>query len=647
MYATAVKLAGQPVEQAVPTMIVINRNSEPSLVEFIVSDESSAGGTRFDTVKNPVDIEITTPDESQQAVTLKLEKWYITAVEPHSPGLWSVVVQDVRWTAQAKRLTKDYNVYETGAGVDPIARKSSLNNGAPWTCYDAAIDALKEFGFEIDSDGISNALKKVELPRNLGNSPLSGGFVGAPLGYVMPLLLEPIHCDFVIRPNGKIRIINRNFDRTHNLEEFVGVSGVVGKRDIHWQKPKRVSVLFETRVARYFSYTESETIADGLDLAVQNVCPMLASSDYVFGTDSDGGYGDLLSNVRAEVGLSLSQIRERWLKPLMVQIFPSDTNAQKDHKAYWDSIIRQHFRRTFRIRDLDGSKSLVDVRIGHIGPNGNTVTERCVYMPFTYIARYTDVSRDGSPEDIIKTKISRGYDIDLTADGFRPAPFQPILFMDRRNGSVLLHLEQMQSNLYIQLHPGRFVREVSFGDAANLVSDNVDLPTVYTTPLASNFYMRVYYHGLLVADRPDLGLTRLTKVTRDLFGEGPVEEVQYYVRDLTANYGYETKTDLANNSLILLNASDVSNRADFIAEQVKKNFNDGRSGVFSCGGIAAAAKGGFWVDGTINNMHIVIGGRSPWSIETRYVVMPEVNPVVTHDMKKALDGAPVYLIGGQ
>lgn len=166
MFATAITVGGLPIEQAAPAMLIINRNAESSLLELIISDEDG-GGTRFDSVKNPVDIKITAPDASQQPVTLKLEKWYITSIQPHSPGLMALVLQDVRWTAEPKRLTKGYNVYETGSGVEPIPRQDTLNNGADWTCYDAARDALTEFGFELDTDGISNQIKAVILPAIL------------------------------------------------------------------------------------------------------------------------------------------------------------------------------------------------------------------------------------------------------------------------------------------------------------------------------------------------------------------------------------------------------------------------------------------------------------------------------------------------
>ncbi|MCZ7608495.1 MAG: hypothetical protein M5U25_21120 [Planctomycetota bacterium] len=623
-------------------MLIINRNAESSLLELIISDEDG-GGTRFDSVKNPVDIKITAPDASQQPVTLKLEKWYITSIQPHSPGLMALVLQDVRWTAEPKRLTKGYNVYETGSGVEPIPRQDTLNNGADWTCYDAARDALTEFGFELDTDGISNQIKAVILPRNLGNSGVAGGFVGAPFSFVMATLLGPINCDFVVRPNGKIRIINRNFDRTTNLEEFVGVGGVIGDRDIHWQKPKIIEVQFETRVARYFSYTESETTVDGLDLGLENVHPVTLVVRNLFDVPDDGGYYNLFSSARTEVGLSLSQIRERWLKPRMVIVNNTDLKSVKAHKAKWDNLIRQHFRQTFRVRDLTGAKSMVDIRVGHLGPNGSTVTERCVYMPFTRHYDFTNVDVTGTPDEILSTTISQGTPLDLTEDGFIPAPFHPLLFADRRNGAIILQLQKIQSEMYLTLHPGLFVREVQFGDVADITADNVDLPTVYQAHLASNFYMRVYYHGLLTGDRPDLGITRITKAQRDGFGDGEVDSVSFFVSDITANYGYETKKDLANNSLILLNADEIAKRADFVAEQVKRNFVDGRAGIFTCGGVSSIVDGGFWVDGTIQTMQLVIGGRSPWSVETRYVVMPEVNAIKT---AKVTQGPPVYRVGG-
>lgn len=645
-FSTGIKIEDIDVDLAVPAIITINRGAEPSLIEFVVSDEED-GSTRFDQLENPVTIKINAPDEYGDQQTLELEKWYITSIEPHSPGLKSIVIQDVRWAAQQRRLTKDYNVYETGAGLKETPRASSLNGGQDWTVYDALIDALEAFGLEHDSGNqLSASDRSVVLPHNLGNNTMSGGFIGAPLGFVLPVMAEVIHHDLVIRPNGKFRLVDRHLDRVDALDNWAPIGGAVEKRDTHWQWPKTIEVMFETRLARFFDYRESLTVSTGTDLSVQNAVPVTHVTDSLFGTDAEGGYGDLLFRAQDAVGLSLTDIRNRWLKPRLVPIDDNWTDEKKALYAQWDNLLRQHFRQTFKIVDVDGLKTMVDLRMGHLGPNGSSINERSVYMPYTYVYRYTNVDKEGSAKEIVNTNISESVQFDpFTAADYKPAPWLPVLFYDK-NGAVILHLEAQDSFRVGQLHPGLFGRPVRFGDIVDLTSDDVNLPTVYQTPLRGGFYTRIYYHGLLTEDRTDIGIDRLKKIELPLLDEGKVEKVQYLVRDITSNVGYSDKKGLAGNILEPLNEAEVRERAEFVAEQVKRNFVDGKAGVFQTAGVSAITNADFWVEGNVNSLNIMIGSRAPYTVVCQWVVMPEVRPVITSDIKKAMQGAPVYKIGG-
>lgn len=640
-FATSVTLNNDPIDLVVPTALVINRGTEPSLLELVVRDEENKpGSTRYDDLDNPVTIKITTPDKYQNPAVTTLENWYLVRSEPYAPGLVKLTLMDCRWTATHKRVTKEYNIYVAGYGTDTeTKRKSSLRfNGELWTCYEAAIDAIQRFGLEFKEDPqFPRNLKDVSLPRNLGNSA-AGGFVGANWSYMLPMLLDPIHCDPVITEDGKITITDRQTESAKGLQDYVGVEGMVGDRKTDWETPKVVELLLQQRVARRFRYIESITTAAGEDLGLENVIPKEERSGGGVITE---GHEEILEAIRREWGFNAVQIRSLWLGPrVMPQGTRGDAQSVIDRKDRWEAYIRESYRQKFRVIDRDGLNTFADILIGHMGADGSTRSDRCVYMPFAYIHKYTYLKAGQTIEQYWDTSISSNVNLDYE----NPAPWKAYIFFDQKGEVVVQLLPQLDWIRYArEVIPGRTVEPIRFGDAIDIQDDNHILPTQGQTILSSAFQADIYYHGLLVTDRPDLGLERLHKVTRDVDQSGKVDKVQYRVDDITANWGHVDTDAVYKDDLSLLNEQEIEQRATYIQSQLQRNFKSGRAGVFKCAGVDAIANGDYWVRGNVHSMTILIGAKRPYTIETQWIVMPEVRPVYTSALK--LQGLPVRTLG--
>jgi len=638
-FATSVTMNGDPIDLVVPTALVINRGTEPSLLELVVRDEED-GGTRYDDIDNPVTITIVTPGKYQDSAVVKLENWYIVRTVPHSPGLVKMVLMDCRWTAEHKRVTKEYNVYVAGYGTDnDTKRQSSLrNNGELWTCYEAAIDAIQRFGLLFKEDqNFPQNLKDVRLPRNLGNSP-AGGFVAAKWSYMLPLLLDPIHCDPVITEDGKITIVDRQSEASTGLQDYVGVEGSVGDRKTDWETPKEVDLLFQQRVARRFQYIESQTVASSADLGLENVIPQ---EERAGGGVITEGHEELFEAIRREWGLTAAQIRSLWLGPrVMPQGSRQDAQSVIDRKDRWEAYLRESYRQKFRVVDKDGLNTFADILIGHLGADGSTRSDRCVYMPFAYIHKYTYLKAGQTIEQYWETTISSNVSIDFE----NPAPWQAFIFFDQKGEVIVQLLPQLDWIRYArEITPGHIDGGIRFGDAVDIQDDNHVLPTQGQSILSTGYLAYIYYHGLLVTDRPDLGLERLHKVTKTINPAGKVDKVQYRVDDITANWGHVDSAAVLSDDITLLNEAEIEQRAVYLQEQIKRNFADGRAGVFKCAGVDAVANGDYWVRGNIHSMTFLIGAKKAYTVETQWVVMPEVRPLYVNALK--LQGLPVRTLG--
>lgn len=623
------------MDLAVPATVIINRGTEPSLIELLVSDDDD-GGTRFDKSKNPVTLEISAPDKYGNPVTLELKKWHITFSQPAGPGIYKVILEDNRITARRKRVTVGFNVQVPGDPAnsdDPKFREDTLDGDRQWTCLDAAIKAIKLFGLKYKRDKrLSRAIRFNRLPINLGNSA-AGGFVSAQWDYMLPLLLDPIHCDPVINADGSVSIIDRATKASKGLQNYSGVEGSIKPVDKHWSKPKKITLEFETRISRQFNYEEGNTVVRGEDIEIEMVIGQAGTNGTVF------GFTEFYDEVLDREGISRNKVLNRWLKPRVVETDTDNDDAtvlaRKDES---ESLIRSAFRSLFRIVNDEGLQGMADLQIGHLGWDGSTRTTRSTYMPYAFIHKFTRVGKGAKLEQYWETVIST--DVGFTFD--TSAPFAAQLATNDDGEILLFVTPESTSGNHRTLIPGHMVNPMRVGDAIDIIDEAHVLPTQGQTKLKSGWLFYTVYHGLLLKDRPDLGIDRIHKETRTGFADGEVDEVSYRVSDMTANYGYANADDIAQDRLTLLNEDELAERSNAVLKQVRRNFSDGDAGVYGTAGLDAIVNGGYWVTGDIHSMTIILGAKRPHSVEAKWVVMPEVRPVYANRMN--LQGLPVRLI---
>lgn len=636
MYETTFKLNGIALDLAQPSVMTVNRGTEPSLVELLVRDEEG-GGTRFDKLENPVTLSIGTPDENNQPITLEMENWHIKYSEAAGPGMVLLVLEDNRKIAREQRVTVEYNIEVPSGEDDTTYRPQSLNNGKLWTCLDAAIDAIKRFGLKYTASPLARTLKAIDLPNNLGNSA-SGGFVSAQWDSTLPLLLDAIHCDPVLMADGSISIIDRYTESAHQLDQYAGVDGSVTQVDKHWMIPKKIKCEFETRVARKLEYEAPDPRQTGIptteDIQLEMVIPVLTASGEV------SSYVEFFEEVERRTGLNKDQINARWFKPRVVTVdVNTDTASEMAEADDIESSIRSSFRQMFRLVNTKGMDGMSDVTIGLMAKDGSTRTTRAAYMPYSYMHKFTRVGKGASLQEYWNTVISTNVELSFA----RSAPWNAGMAMSDA-GEILIYLipEVGASPQARQLNPGKTATAVRVGDAIDIADPNHVLPTQGQTALESSWQLFVVYHGKLIKDRPDLGIKRLHEEVRTGFSSGEVDLLTYRIPDMTANYSYEKGVDIGADSLSLTNKDELATRSKDVTEQIKRNFKDGKAGVYTTAGVAAIVNGGIWVRGNIHSMSIAIGTKKAYSVLANWVVMPEVRPLYTHNLDR--NGLPVRFI---
>jgi hypothetical protein len=633
MTQTSWKLNDLPIDQAQPATLTIDRGYSPSSLVFVVREELAE---RIRALTNPVTIEVTAPDLQGQPQVLKLEKWYITALEPAAPGFWRCVIHDVRWTAASgkRKLTHDYNVF-ISTGVDDtqgVYRTSSLNGIVKWTAYKACIDAIRRFGLTFEADpGLDTKLLTQELPRNLGNAK-GGGFVGADFEYALPILAETIQLDLVPLENGSVTLTDRIRNQTNGLEKFIGIEGRIGTRDWRWRKPRKVRLLFEQRVERSLHGDEGASQTKGQDRKITNVMP----KELVSFTDAPIQHVDLQDYMRTTWSVTLDMIRKRYFGPHIIDRAAADTPRMLKDKDRDERACKECFRLLWKVGESLGGTSLVDIDIGRLGSDGRTRSNRAVYMPYSYIRRENDIYFAGiQPEDLAAIPLS-----DNSLDPFTgaPAPFEATLGYSQR-GELLIKLKPAEVYSMLDIYPGQLVKPVRLGDAlalsdaAQYLADLVD-----DAELAGSFNIEIIYHGLLTEARADLGLARLHTIEQPLFADGQVDAVEYFVRDMTANHGL---TAVTSGNVQLLNGDELRARAGFIAAQVLKAFEAGEAGVMMCGGVDAIVRGKYWVRGNITSLSILLGHTAPHTVTTQWTALPQLRPVELEDVGPMLQGPAI------
>lgn len=605
--------------------------------------------------------------------------WYMASLQPNAsqPGLYTATFYDFRHIAMRKRLTLAYNVQ----WPDEFFRAETMTSAqSRWKCLYAAWDALEKFGFDVDRDTstLTNWQKNEILPSNLGNSP-NGGFAGVTHAEIVPVLLEQIRCDYTMTPEGKVRVVSRGtVDESPKLAAYRLIGGVVAERDIRWQLPRRVNVLFGRRMEGGWDYvcdSLGRTAPPGRPDAtfnwnIENVMPKF---------DPTGRAGDDFTEMSQEVARVLGiggtdealaeHIRKRWFKPTL---FPYKKrgkgldrvildSAETIHTKQWmDDQCRRCWRRVFRPtkRTLSGpfayAKYFTGISLGRLDENGGTKSGGNVFMDYCRHLKWGRPS-PGAKADPLALWFSENYTVvnsqtpTYDNEGFEIQAFSPAPFTSRWISAEKLIFEvsperpaALNSKAY---YPAVMQQHLNYGPLIQLASGSALRITEVSGIFKAKWRMRLIWNGHLSRDLPALAATHFTVQTRqkgrlwvedrDAFANGMVESVDVRVDDVTANFAFSEKQLIETPfgemdkvaPEVLLNQTEIDDIADHVAEQIIKTYEQNRAGVAVVAGVAPV-RDKVWTGGLIYNLNVVIGDAgSPTSVTTQYFVQPEVRPI--------------------
>lgn len=570
-----------------------------------------------------------------QATSLESEEWYILARRALEWGWVEYTFADQRWHKRHNKLTKQYNVISYGSKY----RKDSLYAASrPWTCLEAAEDALTALGFQVVIDPkLPQHLRNVKLPDNLGNSE-AAGFFGASLPEFGPLMLEPIRCDPVPTLDGKLMITDRVREQSKDLKGYIHIGGQVREADVHWQKPKKLIVEFEKRIERRWEYSEGQTAArNAVSPAIENVAPRWDADS----PDAGGGFiplGDVgdsandalipLLNLRLtfDSPMSLAGIKSFFMAPSLYDTEKGSLTPEQVGKLrIAEGLLRENWRRTFKVKvsqtDTDDIRARwAQPEIGRLQADGTNRPDGAVFMDYVVDLRYPQRK---AGEHALQAVFSENISYSTT----RPAPFKAewldkseLIFQIRENNPTFHKRGYYPGALrgrgkcYAGLTPSGAqvsMQEVIRGRAKLAIDSNVDF--------TDTFRLTVYWHGLFLG-APLLGgagYARTHKVEKALFPSGPVDSLTLRCESLTANFGYNGTFPGE-----LLNGTELDDKAREMQRETKAALTQGRAGVMRHGGLDVLAVGGFSVGGDIHEIAILVGQRAAFSIDTHITVLP-------------------------
>ena len=606
--------------------------------------------------------------------TFQWKGWYMQGLQanPSRPGLYTATFRDYRVIAERMRLDLSYNVQwaDEFLRADSVSRKKTSSPSKRWTCLEAAWDALEKFGFVVDKNvaTLEGWQKKEILPDNLGNSK-GGGFCAVSPSEIVPRLLEQIRCDYLMTPEGKVRVVGRSsdFDESPKLKLHRLIGGTVSKRNIKWQRPKFIKVLFERIMEGGWDYAAATSrttsaLSTAFNQRIYNVMPTFDANN-IGSTDK---WTALEEQVEDFLGSDAAdKIRSRWFKP---NLFPYkrvnrmivDSAETIAKKQWFDDNVRRCWRRVFQVSPAvyQGAASYLrcftGIRLGRLEENGGIRSGGNVWMDYCRHLRW------GRPRDIGSTYIDptslvfseNRYYSGIRADGqdgldvysFLPAPFTTRWLNPERlvfevqpdRASVLNNVANL---------PGVMAERLNYGPLVELASGSALKRTELKGEFKEAWNLRVLWAGRLSTPIPANALsysgvnssraqyTRTWAEERTGFGDGLGATVHVKVEEITANHAFsqEALKNIAIGSLgnymadVLINKDEIEDTADHVAEQIKQTYNQDRAGVAVVAGVASlAAK--VWTGGAIWTTRLVVGGdgQDPSSLSVEYIVQPEV-----------------------
>jgi len=458
------------------------------------------------------------------------------------------------------------------------------------------------------------------LPDNLGNSA-GGGWSDAPLDLFAPVMLAE-RGDLVPTAGGGLAIVDRTAQIVNRpWNEFILRAGLPGPKDVRWQRPKKIVVgveqrfcaplyVIETPVPEDAQATTAAPAENPRDLRprVENVVPypevLVAGVNALPNLDAPAkfiSFPEFFPLVPG--GLTESRIRKRLLAPGLIDKNKL-TAPQRAQASLAESLVRQFWRRCWRINDDTTRRAFADFRLGQLRADGTT-DEQAVYMSWT--AGFAYERWPGAP-------LSEPYS--------GRAPY--VARWLSREDLVFQLVESARVAAAVgAIYPGHIDDPIRAPTYDELWDERKRLKTEAAAEISGFFQLEVYAHGLYVGGDAIYGRDRLYRQTLDLFSDGEVDEVQILMPGITANWLWETRR---SEKYELLNGDALRARAEAIRDEVKASYEQKRAGVAVFGGLEILQQN-IEVQGDLWEIGVHVGQQGDlWEISTTLDFRPGFAP---------------------
>lgn len=620
MIPNKITVGGQDVELTGGTQIELSRGVEPSYATFYIADP-----TMFDGITNPVTIRIETPkaEDMQVAAVLELHNWHIISITPQDTGLYKMVLADNRFIAKYPKLNKSFNIKT----IDGVYRITSVKNGVSYTIAEALEIMWKDYGLSMRVDPrcpkLANPL--AFLPTNLGNSE-GGGYFAETISAALPPILERARASFVLDRNGTPMLTDRVTDCTAGLIDRGAYEGLIAPRDIHWQIPDEIHVLFQQRFERCFELIEdSQSTAPPLndyEFKIENVvgvptAPSAISNPIDFITFNPGFLG--------LIGFSFTKWKERYFKETVIPE-TGRTMAEQLRLERLGEYGKEHWRLLYRVKFTPTRNRIwTNLKMGRLGYDGNSSRASYVFMDYTAIREFPRFDRTGSR---ITAKFSQEFvfPTDLSVLDIIDSPFTAD-FVTSGKDDLLFRVQPLSSNLkFERLYPCLLETQSDYTDAQDFVNDVEQANVIHRLVPKEKFKIRVYFHALLSDDGPTARyhvIKNGTKKTSTKPGTGLILTVRSDA--VTANW-----TMRSNREPVMLNEVTLIQEAKDITARLEQAYADAKAGFLACVGIECLTDDKNWVGGNINRVVIRVGmdPAAPYTVTTLFEVLPEVTELL-------------------
>ena len=622
-----------PVAFIRPFTVALQRGVAPYYFTMLANPVGELDATSPNMIgyKNPVDIVFGAPDDSSRAIEfLTFKRWYITSSKVVDSKFVEYTLADCRWIGRYKKLTKSYNV----KAYDDEYRSQSLNGGAEWTAFDAITDALKAYGLEVDTGHFKDTtLLAKKLPDNL-SSRKGGGLFGSPMMEALPPMLESIRADLVPTKDGKVAIVDRTADSSAVFAERAYNEGAISAKQVHWQIPKTVRVVFGKRYGSRFEVVQTSSAATSAGGAsepvIENVCPDLDPEN----PTKEVSFTELVAYATETLGLTETQIEQRFMRPSLLNDNEYDAKTNEPGvvapKLFSEGIVRKFWRTCWRVAtdtqaEKDARRSFADINLGKLAADGTTKAAGGVAANYVFVRRFGML--DDPQASALTARFSKNIEFG------EAAPFVA-KWLDPRELIFTVDPDPTPQSIK-SVFLGALSTDIRIMDNAAQAFWDGDgkVNLLCESAFEHNLQMYVYWNGLLVEQYGDVSPEHVIErpcVTGNA-QPGEIDSVTIRVDDITANF--VTFQELTSyqpfHESSIVNTLELEERADFVAQEVADTYKMRKAGVLIFQGVGMIARNKVQVSGDIYECSVLVGRTAPHTIELQYVVQPATRSPLT------------------